>query len=196
MSEEPKDRLLDEEHDGIQEYDNPTPRWWVWLFVATFVFAVLYWFNVPGFGVGRGRIANYEADVAKAGRLEAARTPAPPPAMSDAALVALVADQTRMEKGAALYAANCTPCHRADGGGVVGPNLTDDHWIHGGKPSQILRTITAGVPDKGMPPWGQTLKPGDPPLLTAWVIHLHGTNPKDPKAPQGDLEAWAGGASR
>ncbi len=196
MSEEPKqDRLLDEEHDGIREYDNPTPRWWVWLFVATFVFAALYWFNVPGIGIGRGRIANYEAEMAKARELEAARAPAPAPALSDSALLAIAADHERVERGGTLFAAHCSPCHRPDGGGVVGPDLTDDYWIHGGRPSQILQTIENGVADKGMPAWGPQLKPGDPALLVAWVIHLHGSRPKDPKAPQGNLEAWAGGAA-
>jgi cytochrome c oxidase cbb3-type subunit III len=193
MSEDPKqDRLLDEEHDGIQEYDNPTPRWWIWLFAATVVFAVLYWFNVPGLGVGKGRIANYEAEMAKARERYASRPPAAA-ALSDSTLVAMAADHEELEKGRAVFAGNCVPCHRADGGGVIGPDLTDDHWIHGGKPSRILHTIETGVLDKGMPAWGTVLRPDDIPAVTAWVMHLHGSNPKDPKAPQGNLETWEGG---
>ena len=80
---------------------------------------------------------------------------------------------------------DCAPCHRPDGGGLIGPNLTDDYWLHGGRPTEILQTITDGVLDKGMPPWGKTLKPEQLTAVAAYVLSLHGTNPPNPKAPQG-----------
>lgn len=190
--EREQDRLLEEEHDGIREYDNPTPRWWIWLFAGTVVFAALYWLNVPGIGSGRGRIAQYESEMAEARARAAARAPAVGP--SDGALSAMASDHETLEKGEKVFEANCTPCHRADGGGVIGPNLTDDYWIHGGRPSQILKTIEAGVQDKGMPAWGTVLRPEDLPAVAAWVLHLRGTKPGNPKPPQGTLVAREGGA--
>jgi cytochrome c oxidase cbb3-type subunit 3 len=182
-AEEP---LFEHAYDGIQEYDNPMPRWWVWIFWATIVYSAVYLLNVvPLVGEGRGRIAQYEDDVAVAGRKYAsARGPRSAP--DDDALRALAADAGAREGGRALYMTNCMPCHRADGGGVIGPNLTDDFWIHGGTPGEIHRTISAGVLDKGMPAWGQVLAPGDVDKVTAYVISVHGTHPPDPKPPQGE----------
>jgi len=194
MSDEPKeDRLLDHEYDGIQEYDNPMPRWWILLFWATIVFAVLYWLNVPGIGSGRGRIANYESEMAAAQAKLGAHAPAAGAGPSDADLVAFARDPEKLERGKAVFAANCVPCHRADAGGAIGPNLTDDFWLHGGRPTQILHTVSAGVLDKGMPAWGATLKPDDVPAVTAYVMSLHGTHPATPKEPQGAEEKWEGG---
>jgi cytochrome c oxidase cbb3-type subunit 3 len=194
MSEEPnEDRLLDHEYDGIREYDNPMPRWWIWLFWATILFAVLYWLNVPGIGSGRGRIANYEREMAGAAAKFGARGPAPGRGPSDAQLSALSRDPAQRAHGRTVFETNCVPCHRADGGGVIGPDLTDDYWIHGGRPTQILHTITAGVLDKGMPAWGATLKPADLPAVAAYVMSLHGSHPAAPKAPQGVKEEWEPG---
>jgi cytochrome c oxidase cbb3-type subunit 3 len=178
-----QDRLLDHSYDGIQEYDNPLPGWWLLLFYATIAFAVLYWLNLPGIGTGRGRVANYERDMAAF--RDKYRAAAPAPAMGDPELAALVADPARLAEGKAAFDATCSPCHRADGGGVIGPNLTDDFWIHGSRPAQILGTIVNGVPDKGMPAWGQVLKPEQLPAVAAYVLSLRGTHPPNPKEPQG-----------
>ena len=193
MSDEPKDdRLLEHEYDGIQEYDNPMPRWWVWLFWATIAFAALYWLNLPGIGTGKGRIASYEQDVARAQAKYGPRAPAPGRGPTDAQLIAFARDPARRAQGKVVFETNCTPCHRADGGGVIGPNLTDDYWIHGGRPTQILQTMTVGVPDKGMPAWGAVLKPGDVVAAAAYVMSLHDTHPPAPKEPQGVKEEWEG----
>ena len=177
--------LFDHTYDGIQEYDNPMPRWWVWIFWATIVYSAIYLLNVvPFVGEGKGRLAQYGEDVSAAEKKYAsARGPRPAP--SDDALHALAADAGAREQGKALYMTNCMPCHRADAGGVIGPNLTDDYWIHGGAPADIHRTIASGVLDKGMPAWAQVLKPGDVDRVAAYVISVHGTKPADPKAPQG-----------
>jgi cytochrome c oxidase cbb3-type subunit 3 len=100
-------------------------------------------------------------------------------------LAAIMADKGEIAKGAALFAVNCVACHRADGGGLIGPNLTDDYWIHGGTPVEIHTTITEGVLAKGMPQWGKMLKPEQVLSLTAYVHSLHGSNPPNPKAPDG-----------
>lgn len=173
--------LIEHNYDGIQEYDNPLPRWWVYLFYATIVFSVLYLLNVPGIGIGKGRIADYEADVAafKAAHKDEDKGVTPEQ------LAALAADQSVVGEGKALFAVNCVSCHRADGGGLIGPNLTDDSWIHGGTLAEIHKTITEGVLAKGMPNWGKILKPAQVNALTAYVASLHGTNPANPKAPEG-----------
>jgi len=198
MTEPPKkdpqeDRILDHEYDGIREYDNSMPRWWVILFWATIVFAVVYFLNViPGIGTGRGRIANYEREMAAARARYAAverEQQQKQPQLTDASLMTLSRDPAALAAGRQTFTNTCAPCHRPDGGGNIGPNLTDDYWIHGGTPMEIVHTITVGVPDKGMPTWGQTLNPEQIAHVAAYVISLHGTHPPDPKAPQGAKSA-------
>jgi cytochrome c oxidase cbb3-type subunit 3 len=172
------DRLIDHEYDGIREYDNPLPRWWVWTFYATIVFAVLYWFNL-GIGVGPGRLAQYQADVLSHQRPE----PAAGAGLAD--LGALVGDQAAIARGREVFVTTCASCHRADGGGGIGPNLTDAAWIHGEGLAEIHRTIVEGVPAKGMPSWGKLLPREKVDAVTVYVLSLAGTNPPDPKAPEG-----------
>ena len=185
-----QDHLLDHNYDGIQEYDNPMPRWWVTIFYVTILYAVLYWLNVPGIGSGKGRIASYEREIAALRAKQAAAAPAGGP-VSEEALLAIVHDPAKLAAGKATFTTTCAPCHRADGGGQIGPNLTDDYWIHGGKPQQILSTVANGVPDKGMPAWGQVLGPDQIPGVVAYVISLRGTHPPNPKEPQGTKEESA-----
>jgi cytochrome c oxidase cbb3-type subunit 3 len=97
----------------------------------------------------------------------------------------IVADPGEIAAGKTLFAANCVACHTADGGGLIGPNLTDDYWIHGGTPLDVHKTINEGVLAKGMPPWGKVMKPGQIKSLAAFVHSLHGTTPAKPKAPDG-----------
>ena len=181
------DRLLDHEYDGIHEYDNPLPRWWTTLFWATIVFSALYLLNLPGIGVGRGRLADYERDMAAARERQAARAAQSPPpaALSDDALTAMAKDPARLTLGREQFVTTCAACHREDGGGSIGPNLTDAFWIHGGRPTEILKTVTDGVLDKGMPAWGQTLSPDEVAAVAAYVLTLHDTHPPNPKEPQG-----------
>jgi len=177
-----KERLLDHEYDGIQEFDNPTPRWWTWIFWASVAFALLYWWN-PGHMIsGRGRIADYQLAMADAER----RWPKPPSGAEDAiALAALVRDPSALAMGKATFATNCVVCHRADGGGVIGPNLTDEYWLHGGTLPEIYKTIYDGVLEKGMPAWGKVFKPADVNALAAFVSTLRGSNPANARAPEG-----------
>jgi cytochrome c oxidase cbb3-type subunit 3 len=178
-----QDRLLDHQYDGIAEYDNPMPGWWVISFWATIVFAIAYALNIGGIGTGPGRIAEYERTMADARKAHPPRSGFTAPAV----LLAIAADHEKVEKGKELFVKTCAPCHAADGGGVIGPNLTDDHWIHGGAIEQINATITNGVPAKGMPEWGKMLKPADVDLLTAYVWTLQGTTPAKPKPPEGEV---------
>lgn len=185
MAKQPDDRLLDHDYDGIREYDNPMPRWWLWIFYATILFVPFYYIAPSPFGEGAGKIPDYEADVA-------AHKAAMPP---EAAVVALTDDEYRarsrdaavLAEGKAIFDANCSACHRLDGGGIIGPNLTDDSWIHGAAPSAIHLTIVDGVLAKGMPPWGRILQPAQVDAVTSYVLSLRGTNPPSPKAPEGTV---------
>ena len=115
-----KDELLDHNYDGIQEYDNPLPKWWLWIFYVTILYSVLYWANfIPGIGIGHGRMATYESDVEAARAKQAALAASQPAATSltDDQLFALMEDPAKVAAGKATFMSNCSPCHRPDGGG-------------------------------------------------------------------------------
>lgn len=174
-------KLIEHGYDDIQEFDNPLPRWWVYLFWATIVFSILYVLNVAGMGTGRGRIADYEADVAA----WKAAHPAPAGGVTPEQLAAMAEDPGTMAVGRQVYATNCASCHRADGGGLIGPNLADAYWIHGGTLPDIHRVIDQGVLAKGMPGWGKLLRPEQVEAVTIYVASLQGSNPAGGKGPEG-----------
>ena len=184
MSTDPnEDRLLDHEYDGIKEYDNPMPRWWLATFLVTIIFAILSLLNVPMIGIGKGRLADYEAEMAQAAALAAKNNPLA--GITADQLVAASTDPAEHALGSATFATICASCHLADGGGQIGPNLTDRYWLHGNRPLEIFKTVTEGVAAKGMPPWGKMLKPAQLIAVTGYVLTLQGTAPKTPKPPQG-----------
>lgn len=187
MATRDDDRLLEHDYDGIREYDNPMPRWWLWIFYATIIFVPFYYFAPGRLGENGGNVAEYEAEVAA----YRATAPVAAPALSDSAIRQLAADPDVLHEGKEVFAKNCVSCHGVDGGGIIGPNLTDDAWIHGGAPTAIHRTITEGVLAKGMPPWGRLLKPEALDQVAAYVVSLHGTKPSNPKAPEGTVEPTA-----
>jgi cytochrome c oxidase cbb3-type subunit III len=176
-----QDKLLDHTYDGIQEYDNPMPRWWLLTFAGTIIYSVLYVMNIGPVGNGKGRIADYEESVRK----HAAANPAPSGGVSGDQLNALLADAGAMAKGKETYTAYCASCHAPDGGGLIGPNLADTYWLHGGTIEDIYRSVAQGVLEKGMPPWEKSLKPEQLQAVVAYVASLQGTTPASPKAPQG-----------
>jgi cytochrome c oxidase cbb3-type subunit 3 len=178
------DRLLDHEYDGIEEYDNPLPGWWSWIFVATIVFSLGYWLYYQ-IGPGLSDIALYDDEVRVAAEHQARLAPPPGASVSEESLRALARDARAVAGGREIFATRCMPCHGPEGQGVVGPNLTDDYWIHGRTLVEIRRTISEGVPEKGMVPWRDQLKPDEISGLAAYVSTLAGTKPANPKAPEG-----------
>ena len=172
--------LTDHDYDGITEYDNPLPRWWLMLFYGGIVFAAVYipWYH---FGPGPLMVEEYEAQMASA----AAAMPVKRGA-SALDLASAEQDPARLAAGKETFGKLCVACHTADGGGLVGPNLTDDYWIHGGSMADVVHVITEGVPEKGMISWKTQLKDDEIVSVAAYVRSLRGTTPANPKAPEGE----------
>lgn len=167
--------ILDHEYDGIQEYDNPLPGWWLYIFWASILFTPIY-IAYYHFGDGPLVADEYAADVRAFEEAEAQRA-MESGAVSEDALAALSRDEATLAAGEALFKTNCVACHGDKGEGKIGPNLTDDAWIHGGTLMAIHTTIDQGVPEKGMLAWGKTLPGDDVKRLAAYVAgKLRGTN--------------------
>jgi cytochrome c oxidase cbb3-type subunit 3 len=178
-----RDRLLAHDYDGIEEYDNPLPGWWVWLFWATIAFSGVY-VAVYHFGPGPSVIASYEEEVRLAGEREA-RGAAAGGALTEEALGALQKNGMAMARARETFVQRCAACHGDKGQGIIGPNLTDEYWLHGGTLTDIHRTISEGVPEKGMVPWKGQLGPAEIASMAAFLGTLRGTNPPGAKPPQG-----------
>ncbi len=177
------DRLTGHEYDGIQEYDNPMPAWWVFTFWVTIVFSIFYYINPWNIGAGKGWDVEYAEDMA-------AFRAAHPENLGGgnvAALMATVARPSEVAEGKKIYVGKCAACHAADGGGIIGPNLTDNAWLHGGTIDSIYMTVNNGVLAKGMPAWGKLLKAEELEEVVAYVWTLRGTTPTKPKAPEGQV---------
>jgi cytochrome c oxidase cbb3-type subunit 3 len=172
-------------YDGIEEHDNFLPRWWLGILYGTIVFAIGY-FTYYVMGPGPTLEQEYQAEAKKIEETLASQ-PVTGSQMGDEQFASFVKVPANREKGAQVYQGKCLACHGDKGQGGIGPNLTDDYWIHGAKPSQLVTVITNGVGDKGMPPWGPLLKPEEIHSLVAFIFSLRGTNPPNSKAPQGEL---------
>lgn len=186
LSEE-KDILIEHEFDGISELDNPTPPWFNWLFTATIVIAVGYFLTYEVFGWGQNQEQEYVAEMTQA-KIEKEKYLATSGNNIDENSVKESNDAAIISAGLALYTSNCIACHGDKGQGTVGPNLTDDYWLHGGSVNSIFKTIKYGVPEKGMIAWEKTLTPKQISEVANYILSLKGTNPPNPKAPQGDKE--------
>jgi cytochrome c oxidase cbb3-type subunit III len=173
--------LLDHDYDGIQELNNKLPRWWVWLFNLSIVFAVIYFTYYHVLHKGELMAAQYKAEMVAGDALKAQ-------AMGEfernMGTLQPSKDPLVLAEGKDTFIKLCAPCHRPDGGGLVGPNLCDDYWIHGSNFVDNLKTIWNGVPAKGMVTWKGTLKPGTIYAAGSYIYTLRGTNPKNPKPPE------------
>ena len=186
QSEDEGELLLDHDYDGIKELDNNLPPWWVYLFYACIVFAAVYLVRYEIMG-GDDQETELKNEMAQA-QIEIAEYKKTAPDTMDENTVTLLTDAADLAAGKAVFAANCVACHRADGGGQIGPNLTDDKWILGGGIKNIFHTLVNGGRDgKGMISWKGTLKPKQMQEVASYVISLQGSNPKDPKAPEGEV---------
>ncbi|MBE9664474.1 c-type cytochrome [Mucilaginibacter myungsuensis] len=184
MSQE-KSLLIEHDYDGIQELDNPTPAWFMWLFYGTIGFGLAYLAVYHVFGVGQLQDAEYVTEVAQADSAKKVYL-ARAGEQVDENTVKLVADAGVIDAGKGIFTQHCAACHGAEGQGVVGPNLTDVYWLHGGNINDVFKTIKYGVAAKGMPTWEKQLSPKQISDVSNYILSLKGTNPPNPKAPQGD----------
>ena len=192
--EDEKSIELEHDYDGIKELDNDLPPWWVYLFYATIIFGVIYIGKYHLFG-GDNQIQELEKDMMIAQKeIEEYKKTAPDLLTADK--VVLLTDAGDIAAGKAIFDSNCVACHRADGGGGIGPNLTDEYWILGGDVKEIFNTIMEGGRDgKGMVSWKQQIKPSEIQKVASYILLLQGTNPADGKAPEGDKVAASAGAA-
>jgi len=182
-----EEKLLDHAYDGIREFDNPLPRWWVWIFAGSFFFSVAYFFQYHISGNGESVAAAYEADMQQAREAQAKETLSAP--VTEESLGKLMADPALMNDAKALFGLRCSPCHGAQAQGVIGPNLTDAAWIHGrGTLTDIYAVIDGGVAAKGMPAWGRQLSPIEVRKVAAFVGTQRGRAVPG-KAPEGVVPA-------
>jgi cytochrome c oxidase cbb3-type subunit 3 len=186
--------IIPHEYDGIQELNNPTPGWFMYLFYATIIFAVSYILIYHVFGVGQLQYDEYKTEMAVAAKEKAAYL-AKSADNVDENTVKLSTDATALAAGKATFEGKCAPCHGNNAQGVVGPNLTDDYWLHGNKINDIFKTIKYGVQSKGMPTWESQLTPKQISDVANYIKSLHGSNPANPKEPQGTKLAEDNGSA-
>lgn len=179
MSNEPKDPLLlDHEADGITELDNNLPRWWVWLFYLCILYSIGYLLYYHVFRTGDLQAVEYEKEWKQG---EAIKSQAIASFEATLGTLEPSKDNDVLTKGRQTYITLCAPCHREDGGGLVGPNLCDDYWIHGSNYVDNLKIIINGVPEKGMLTWRGVLKPSEIQAVSSYIQTFRGTTPPNPK---------------
>ena len=183
---EEEDIDMGHNYDDIRELDNKLPPWWIYGFYITIIFAGIYLWryhisHTAPLSAEELAIAMTKAEEEKASSLKKAGNSV------DENTVKLLTASTDIEAGKKIYTTACSPCHAADGGGVVGPNLTDDYWLHGGSVKDVFKTIKYGVPEKGMQPWKGTFTPTQIAQLTSFIKSIRGSKVASAKEPQGDL---------
>lgn len=183
---ESQDITLDHNYDGIRELDNKLPPWWLYGFYITIVFAGIYLMRYHLFD-GMSQTQEYTAEVVAA-EAAIARFKETAKDFVDASNVVYLSESADLNAGEKIFQQFCVACHKADGGGGIGPNLTDEYWILGGGIKNIFTTITEGGRDgKGMVAWSNELKPRERAQVASYVLSLQGTTPKEPKAAEGAI---------
>jgi cytochrome c oxidase cbb3-type subunit 3 len=184
--EQESDVMLDHDYDGIKELDNVLPPWWVYLFYGTILFAFIYLvrFHVVG-DYNQAQEFKYEVELAA---LENVKNATATPDDMNVDKVTLLTDATSLAKGKEIFINACAACHKADGGGLVGPNLIDKNWINGGGIKNVFKLISEGSKNNAtMVAWNKNLKPTEIQNVASYIISLQGTNPSGAKAAEGAL---------
>lgn len=185
---EERDLELDHNYDGIKELDNKLPSWWLYSFYASIIFAFGYMAYYHVFN-GTSQDMEFQNEMATAA-IAVEEYKKNNPELIDAENVTLLTEAADIENGRNLYQVSCMACHAGDGGGGIGPNLTDDHWILGGGIKNIFHTISeGGRAGKGMIAWKSSLTSVEMQQISSYIISLQGTTPAAPKDPEGDI--WA-----
>lgn len=184
--EEEGEIILDHNYDGIKELDNNLPPWWLYAFYASIVFAAVYLVRYHIFE-GPTQIDELQTELAQA-KIEIEEYKKTAVDLVDENTVVVLTNPDDLKTGQSIFETNCVACHMADGGGGIGPNLTDKHWILGGGIKNVFRTISeGGRSGKGMIPWKAQLKPSQIAKVASYVLTFEGTTPANPKAPEGDI---------
>lgn len=178
---------LDHNYDGIKELDNHLPPWWTGLFLGTIAFAIVYLLFYHVFNTLPSQQAEYDTEVAIAQEQLKKLQAANPVAAIDETNVEATTDALALAEGKQIFLNTCASCHRKDGGGDIGPNLTDDYWKHGGTIKDIFKTVRHGVQGTNMIAWEGVISPEKMKNVSSYVLTLRGTNPANPKKPEGDL---------
>jgi cytochrome c oxidase cbb3-type subunit 3 len=181
-----KDILLDHDYDGIQELDNNMPPWWKYGFYVTILFGIGYLLHYHVSKTGNLQEAEYQQELYTAALQQEERMKLLADNVNETNVTA-VNDPKLLAEGKEVFVKNCSACHRNDGGGQVGPNLTDEYWIQGGGITNIFKTIVHGVPAKGMISWKSQLSPKQIQHVASYILTLKGTRPEGGKEPQGEL---------
>ena len=175
--------LTGHQYDGIEEYNNPLPAWWLWTFLLSIVFGFHYWLHYE-FGGGMTQTAELNKDLTK---VHALAKNSGGKADSEAELRGLMESADTVNRGKEIYAAKCASCHGNELQGLIGPNLVDDYWIHGkGSLSEIAGIVRKGVLEKGMPAWELQMQDDEIRAVTVFIGKNRGAQPQNPKAPQGE----------
>lgn len=184
--EEEGEIILDHNYDGIKELDNNLPPWWVYSFYISIVFAVVYMVRYHVLNAD-DQFVEYEIEYAEANKaIEEYKKTAK--GLVDYNTVELLADASDLKSGQKIFEANCVACHKADGGGGIGPNLADPNWILGGGIKNVFKTISEGGRDgKGMVAWKAELSPLEMAQVSSYVLQFEGTTPAEPKAAEGEI---------
>ena len=182
-----EDKLLGHDVDGIREYDNPLPGWLLGILWGALIFSVVYLGSYAlSYGSGGYQSEYREDTIAHRAGVQAyfADNPLTPPAADE--LLGGAKSEEIVAKGKERFVKSCASCHGDAAQGLIGPNLTDDRWIHGGQVVEIFGTIAKGVPAKGMPPWGRALAPEELAALVSFIRSNQGSSPADPKPAEGE----------
>ena len=182
---EEKDLMMDHSYDGIVELDNHMPPWLANIFYITIAFAVVYFTYFSVLGLGQTQIEEYEEEL-RIAAVQAEERASLALSSIDETTVVFDSSAPSLASGKSIFDANCVACHASDGGGGVGPNLTDEYWIHGGSINDIFSVVKYGVVAKGMIPWQDQLSPEEMQHVSSYILTLVGNTPANPKAPEGE----------
>ena len=177
--------MFDHDFDGIKELDSKIPPWFSWLFILTIIFGVYYMLDYHVFATGKLSHEEYQQEMSIAAAEKEALIKSG--AFVNEETVTLLTDAADLQTGKEIYDLNCIACHAANGGGIVGPNLTDKYWIHGGGIKNVFKTIKYGIVEKGMISWQTQLNPNQMQDVASYVLSLQGTKPAAPKPPEGEI---------
>ncbi len=176
--------ILNHNYDGIRELDNHLPPWWINMFLLTIVWAAFYMWYYHFGGGGVNQATEYKQNMEAAKKEIAVALAGKANAVDESNVLALT-DGGALGQGELIFKSSCVACHGQNGEGLVGPNFTDEYWLHGGGIKNVFKIVKYGVPEKGMIAWASQLKPADMQKVASYILTLKGTNPPNPKAPQG-----------